>query len=443
MPTDKDFKRLVRARMGKTGESYTTARSHLRPDGDPGRPDRFQGRHPDTAALTRLLAALGVTDPADGRPLSEAMVLGIAGGIGFAYFVYEYQDEDLTTFYLGGRINSYVQKQDAGQAALARLGVPAEVRRTTGPATAERQLRTALDQGRPVIVTVDVARLLYRAVPDWLCGMTPQDVLVELPGAEPVLWDLAPAPIPVTWAELAEARAGVRSAKHRLVVAQAPPGPVDLAGAAAAGIADTWAGMLGPPMANFGVPGLAKWADLLTAPRDPKGWPRLLAAPGRQFQLLTWLYDWVETAGTGGGFFRPMYAEFLEEAAGPLDRPDLTTLAATYRELAVAWTALAETAVTAGSRPPARGNGPLARAAALLARQRRLVEDRGGEAAAELAAIQAELASLARDATDPQPLDPDALTALLASLRARVLDLTEGEREAAATLKAAVPSTTG
>jgi uncharacterized protein YndB with AHSA1/START domain len=30
MPTDKDFKRLVRGRMEKTGESYTTARAHLR-----------------------------------------------------------------------------------------------------------------------------------------------------------------------------------------------------------------------------------------------------------------------------------------------------------------------------------------------------------------------------------------------------------------------------
>jgi hypothetical protein len=29
MPTNKDFKRLVRARMQKTGESYTTARAHL------------------------------------------------------------------------------------------------------------------------------------------------------------------------------------------------------------------------------------------------------------------------------------------------------------------------------------------------------------------------------------------------------------------------------
>ena len=437
MPTDKDFKRLVRARMGKTGESYTTARSHLRPDTstDPGRPGPFQGRHPDTAALTRLLAALGVTDPASGRPLSEATVLGVAGGIGFTYFVFEY--EEVTTLYLGGRINSYVQKTDAAEAALTRLGVPFQARRTAGPATAERQLRAALDQGRPVVATVDVARLRYRAVPDWLCGMTPQDVLVELRDGQPLLWDLAPAPFPVSWAELAEARAGVRSAKHRLLVAEPPDGPVDLAGAVAAGIADTWAGMLEPPMRNFGVPGLAKWADLLTATGDPKGWPRLLAAPGRQFQLLTWLYDWVETAGTGGGFFRAMYAEFLAEAAGPLDRPALAGLAADHRELAAAWTALAEAAVAAG------GDGPLARAAALLGRRRRLVEERGADAAAELAEVQAELAALAGDAADPQPLDPSVLSTLLSELRRRVLDLAEAEQAAADTLRGAVPTPAG
>jgi hypothetical protein len=427
MPTDKDFKRLVRARMGKTGESYATARAHLRPHHDPG---PLRGRHPDTAALARLLAALGVADPATGRPLSEAMCLGIAGGIGVAYFVFEY--EELTTFYLGGRLNSYVQKQDATQAALDRLGVPAQVRRTSGAATAERQLRAALDLGRPVIVTVDVARLLYRAVPDWLCGMTPQDVLVELRGTEPVLWDLAPAPIPVTWAELAEARAGVRSVKHRLVVAQPPDGPVDLAGAAAAGIADTWAGMLEPPMRNFGAPGLVKWAELLTSTRDPRGWPRLLAAPGRQFQLLTWLYDWVETAGTGG-FFRTMYADFLEAAAGPLERPELAGVAGDHRQLAAAWTALAETALGAG------GDGPLARAATLLERRRRLVEERGAAAAGDLAAVQAELDRLARATADPQPLDRDALSTLLADLRDKVLDLAQAEEEAATALRAVVP----
>jgi hypothetical protein len=427
MPNDKDFKRLVRARMGKTGESYTTARAHLRPNDARQRPDQLQGRHPDTAALTRLLAALGVTDPA-GRPLRESTVLGLAGGIGVAYFVFEYQD--LTSFFLGGRINPYVLGQDATEAALTRLGVPVQVRRTSGPAAAERQLRTALDQGRPVIATVDVARLQYRAAPAELRGMTPQDVLVELGDGEPVLWDLAPVPIPVTWAELAEARAGVRSVKHRLVVAETPSGPVDLAGAAAAGIADTCAGMLDPPMRNFGLPGLEKWADLLTGTRDAKGWPRLLAAPGRQFRFLTWLFDWVETSGTGGGCFRGMYAEFLEEAAGPLDRPELARLAGGYRELAAAWTELADAAVA--------GAGPLTRAAELLTARRRLLEERGAAAAAELAAIQVELAALASETADRQPLDDPAVAALLADLRDRVLQLEAGEKAAVTALRAAV-----
>lgn len=427
MPQDKDFKRLVRARMGRTGESYTTARAHLRPSDTPTHPAPVHGRHPDTTALTRLLAALGVADPTGGRPLSEPMVLGLTGGIGFAYFVFEYQD--LATLYLGGRINPYVHKQDATEAALARLGIPVQVHRTSGPATAERQLRNALDQGHPVIATVDPARLHHRSVPAEQAGMAPQDVLVDLDGDAPVLWDLAPTPIPLTWPELAEARAGVRSARHRLVVAEPPTAPIDLARAAAAGIADTWAGMLDPPMTNFGVPGLTRWADLLTTLRNPKGWPRLLATPGRQFQFLAWLYDWIETAGTGGGFFRPMYAQFLEEAAAPLGRPELTTLAADYRTLATAWTTLAETAVRAG-------NGPLSQAATLLTRRQHLLEEQTLTAATELTAIQHDLTTLA---AYPHPLDPTALTTLLTDLQRQLLHLTAQEAQAATTLRAAVP----
>ena len=298
MPTDKDFKRLVRGRMAKTGEAYTTARAHLRPDDpddpDDGDPGRLRGRHPDTAALARLLAALGVTDPSSGRPLTEAMALGVAGGIGFAYFVFEY--EELTTLYLGGRLNSFVQKQDATEAALARLGVPAQIRRTSGPATAERHLRAALDQGRPVIATVDGARLRQGAVPDWLYGMLPQDVLVGLRDGEPVLWDLDPAPVPVTWAALAEARAGqVGPAADRA------PRPQGLAAAA---------GRARPPVP---APHLA-----VRLGRDRRRRRRLLPADARR------------VPGGGGRSPRPA-------RAGPAGRR--------LRKLAAAWTALAEAAV--------------------------------------------------------------------------------------------------
>jgi hypothetical protein len=54
MPTNKDFKRLVRARMTKTGESYTTARARLLQK-EPRRPAaRSTGTTPDYATLAGM-----------------------------------------------------------------------------------------------------------------------------------------------------------------------------------------------------------------------------------------------------------------------------------------------------------------------------------------------------------------------------------------------------
>ena len=51
MPKQKDFKRVVRTRMQKTGESYTTARLHLIPE---PAPPPAPAPPPDYAALARL-----------------------------------------------------------------------------------------------------------------------------------------------------------------------------------------------------------------------------------------------------------------------------------------------------------------------------------------------------------------------------------------------------
>lgn len=51
MPREKDFKRIVRARMAQTGERYTEARSGLRPGAGSGEPldepQRLAGVVPD------------------------------------------------------------------------------------------------------------------------------------------------------------------------------------------------------------------------------------------------------------------------------------------------------------------------------------------------------------------------------------------------------------
>jgi hypothetical protein len=53
----------------------------------------------------------------------------------------------------------------------------------------------------------------------------------------------------------------------------------------------------------------------------------------------------------------------------------------------------------------------------------------------DLAAAWTTLAEMARDAAGPEPLDPDTRTTLLAGLRGQVLDLAEAELQAATKLK--------
>src|SRR3712207_9142319 len=87
--SQKHLKAAVRARMSRTGEHYTTAHRHLTArlaDGAPGYRVYGGGQHHDSALLTHVLEAAGVTAAHDGRPLDEPVVTGLAGGIGFMYF---------------------------------------------------------------------------------------------------------------------------------------------------------------------------------------------------------------------------------------------------------------------------------------------------------------------------------------------------------------------
>lgn len=72
MTKQKHFKQLVRARMQKTGESYSAARRHVIQKATPQYADyvHLPGNNPGTNALRVLLANHGADN------MSEAMVFG-------------------------------------------------------------------------------------------------------------------------------------------------------------------------------------------------------------------------------------------------------------------------------------------------------------------------------------------------------------------------------
>ena len=78
MTAHKHLKERIRARMARTGESYTTARRHVLNALPPAEYRLLGGAHPDTHAIAGVLANRGLLDPHSGR--TGALVQAFAAG---------------------------------------------------------------------------------------------------------------------------------------------------------------------------------------------------------------------------------------------------------------------------------------------------------------------------------------------------------------------------
>ncbi len=172
MTTDKAFKRVVRARMAKTGERYAAARRTLlegatdergaKPTSDASDPATRSGYrmrgglHPETATLANVLANQGVVSGLTGEPLTEAAILGIGGGLGAGYILWEFKSHGTPTLTLGFR-NQWQYPAIPGWTGktLDRLGIEPDLHETGGTKGAREALDARLDAGQPVIAYVD------------------------------------------------------------------------------------------------------------------------------------------------------------------------------------------------------------------------------------------------------------------------------------------------
>ncbi|HEU4900304.1 MAG TPA: BtrH N-terminal domain-containing protein [Actinomycetota bacterium] len=435
MTAHKHLKERIRARMARTGESYITARRHVLNALPPASYQLLGGVHPDTHAIAGVLANRGLLAPHTGQPLSEAMVLGAGGGLGAGYILWEFKAHDSRSLVLGFR-NSWQYPDRWALKVCARLGVPAAVHETGSARAAAEELRAAVGQGVPAIVWADQQLLGYRHLPAWLEGHGGPPVTVyglDERAAVALVDDRNRAPLTVSLDALAAARARVGSYKHRLLVLDAPAAELDIDGLRRAvrdGLAEQ-VEHLGQRSDSFALPAFRKWARLLTDTRNAKAWPRVFADRAGLFGACLSVHENLEPVGWGGGNLRPLYAEFLDEAAGLLDAPALGEAAAAYREAADRWHEVAEVAVPAGREPFAE--------ARRLTRQLQDQVERGDAAQAEAAATAADLWALReRWRTEFPGGDADA-EALLPALAAAVTAASDAEEAALKTLAAAVP----
>ena len=431
MTTDKAFKRVIRARMAKTGERYAAARRtlvegsadgpHAASPSDAATPSGYRmrgGLHPESATLANVLANQGVVSGLTGKPLTEAAILGISGGLGAGYILWEFQRHDAPVLTLGFR-NRWQYPAIPGWTGktLDRLGIESDVHETGGATGAREALDARLDAGVPVIALVDPQSLGTWGQPEALSGH--DGLVVVVFGRDPdgayLVDDRGRSPFRVSPAVLAAARGRTGSFKHRIVGLRTTPGPVPadrLRSAMRAGLEDQ-VDHLRAASDSFSLPAWRKWARLMTDERNAKAWPRVFADGHGLFGALLALLERVDgQVGVSGGHLRELYAASLDESASALDNPALGDAAQAWRGVADLWEELADAAVP----PDLDGAAEAVEAVetlheAVMAGE--LGRSRVGAAAATAWAIRDRYA-------DAFPLSPDRIAAILEDLGDRL-----------------------
>ncbi len=425
MTQHKHLKQLVRARMEKTGESYSAARRqvvHQVPQVvstqvQPSPPQHFPGIVPAAAGLRVLFAHAGV------GPLSEPMVFGMAGGIGAGVFAMRYEKEDFSSFYIAG-LHLWQDNVAYTKQACERVGLEPVLQESSGGKSAEKQLLAALDAG-PVLAWVDMAHLPHRALPQAFSGMGYH--LITVYDADPAagiahIGDLADDPIEIPLAALAEARGRIKSQKHRLLAVKGPARPLDLRfdlrKAVYDGLRACHQALTSPKMKNFSLEAFKGWAERIHGSTGKESWDVMFPPGPHLWRGLTSIYDYTEHYGTGGGLLRPLFAEFLAEAAEALGEPALRSLSERYADLGRGWSELADAALPSGV--------PMFRQAKELSTARSELMLSGGDPE-EIRSLWSRLGELGRQAGECFPLTVAQAEGLRRDLKARIEKLYEGE----------------
>lgn len=306
----------------------------------------FTGRHWETGSIHNALAMQGVKAPHTGEPYSEALLLGISGGIAFGYFTFEYKG------YLPHVAILTRNTFNPFSTMLERLGSAQDIQQTGKPDIAEKNLQDTLASGLYPVAWADQFSLPYNDLKSdaAMWGMMPL-LVIGSDGKSVTVADRSSQPLNLSMADLTKARGRVKEDKYRLMTLDAPQ-PTKLAGAVQKGIAQAIALFTEKPPRgardNFGFAAYAKLAELLVNTRNKHSWERHFAPGVRMYHALAGspvqpgVYDWVNTRVTADGADRGLYAEFLVEAAQILKKPALKEAAEKFRESYQLWLKFAE-----------------------------------------------------------------------------------------------------
>jgi len=305
---------------------------------------QFNGLHYETGSVHNLFALQEIKMPHTKSAPSEALLLGLSGGITFGYFSFAYKGLDPHVALLTR--NTF----DPLENLFNRLGVIRTVKQTTDSSKAEYNLKDALDNGQPVLVWVDRMSLPYSTYDGSLGNEMYEMIPIVVYGYDTrkniyKIADQSRVPIQISAIDLHRSRARVKKDRFRQTTLSLLSFD-KLAQGVASGIRASIQSFYISPVKgharNFGFAAYQRWVDVLKDNKDKQSWQKIFPFGRPMFAGLVSAFERIELFGTGGAASRPLFADFLEEASLILNKPALSEAAKQILALATHWTALSE-----------------------------------------------------------------------------------------------------
>jgi len=397
---------------------------------------KFTGRHWETGSIHNALALQGVKAPHTGKPYSEALLLGVSGGIAFGYFTFEYKG------YLPHVAMLTRNTFNPLSTTLERLGIAQDIQQTNKVDIAEKNLQNVLDTGLYPLMWVDYFSMPYRGLDadKGMWGMMPV-LAVASDGKTVTVADRSTQPLQVSMSDMTKARGRVKEDKYKLMTLNAPQ-TTKLAGAVHKGICQAISLFTEmPPKGardNFGFAAYQKLADMLINKRNKQSWERLFPTGNRMYHALAGspvqpgAYQWVNTYWVSSdGADRGLYADFLDEASLILKKPALKEAAEKFLESHRLWLQFGD-ALLPDDIPL------LGESKKLIQKKHDLFINEGDTALPEIKKCNARLQKLLEQSETDFPLSDEQAAELRSNLRDILLKISAVEKSAVDLLQSAI-----
>ncbi|MBD3242667.1 MAG: DUF4872 domain-containing protein [Chitinivibrionales bacterium] len=295
--------------------------------------EHHMAAHCETGTISSLLAHAGL-------PLSEPMVLGISGGIFFAYL--KPRSQPFPMFVVRSAPGSILKNMTK------RVKVGFDVKRYGNPQKAQTALDALIERGIPSAVQVDMFYMDY--IPAYM-RVHFNGHFVTVVGKDGDEYTISDCYHPRIATVPADALSKARFAKGEMApkgtmfhVEKIPSSP-DLKRPVIQGLKQSWRNMIGLPVPFLGVKGIRLFARKLTE------WPSLARDEVQLSHEIMNINVILEERGTGGAGFRFMFASFLREAAGVLgDNAQLNEMATEMMAIGDRWRELSIFAARMGKK---------------------------------------------------------------------------------------------